>query len=93
MDKPSLTPDILSFDTDFKITTDGSANTGDTSNGIDIEDSLHAGPESFVDSERVNAGIEVLSEVDVEVIKNIPEDLWREDINGIRKNCKSDTLK
>ena len=90
VEKPSSAPEIIPFDTDFQITTDESTNPGDTSNGIDIEESLHAGPQSFVDSARVNAGIEVAIEVDDEVIKNIPEDLWREDINGIKKNCKKD---
>ena len=39
-------------------------------------------------SERVNAGIELASEIDEETIKNIPEDLWREDIGGIKSHCR-----
>ena len=65
-------------------------------NDIDIfnkeaEESLHTGPLSFVDSERVNAGVEVASVVDEDTIKNIPDDLWREDIDGIKSNCKKDS--
>ena len=93
VEKPSSTLQIIPFDTDLQITTDESTNPGDTSNGIDIEESLHAGPQSFVDNERVNAGMEVASEVDKEVIKNIPEDLWREDIDGIKTNCKKRSQK
>ena len=55
----------------------------------EVEESLvHHGPVSFVDSERVNAGIEVSNEIDDEIIKNIPEDLWREDIDGIKKHSR-----
>ena len=50
----------------------------------EVEETLHAGPESFVDSERVNAGIKVESELSEEDIKKIPKDLWREDLTGIK---------
>ena len=50
----------------------------------EVEETLHAGPESFVDSERVNAGIEVESVLSEEDIKNIPKDLWREDLTDIK---------
>jgi hypothetical protein len=62
-------------------------NPTDTTNGIvnnkEVE-SLHAGPQSFVDDERVNAGIEVVGEIAEETVKNIPADLWREDIAAIK---------
>ena len=57
----------------------------------EAEESLHTGPLSFVDSERVNAGVEVASVVDEDTIKNIPVDLWREDIDGIKSNCKKES--
>ena len=57
----------------------------------EAEESLHTGPLSFVDSERVNAGVEVASVVDEDIIKNIPLDLWREDIDGIKSNCKKES--
>ena len=76
-------------DFQLKITTIKPVNPADATNGIDIinikeVESLHAGPQSFVDGERINAGIEVVGEIDEETIKKIPEDLWREDIAGIK---------
>ena len=50
--------------------------------------SLPAGPQSFVDGERVNAGIEVVAEIDEETLKKIPADLWREDIAGIKTHSR-----
>ena len=44
-------------------------------------ESLPAGPQSFVDGERVNAGIEVVAEIDEETVK-------REDIAGIQRQSK-----
>jgi len=50
----------------------------------------HAGPVSFVDSERVNAGLAVAvsNALDEELIKHIPHDLWREDISAIRSHSR-----
>ena len=81
--------------TEFKFTEEGFHDDPNTDNNIDIfnkevDESLHAGPQSFVDSERVNAGIDDASQVDEETIKNIPVDLWREDIDGIKSDCKKD---
>ena len=46
------------------------------------------GPESFVDQERVNAGLEVATDNKEDKIKKIPADLWREDIGRIKTQCK-----
>merc|ERR1712223_355876 len=41
--------------------------------------------ESFVDNNnKVNAGIELTTHTDKKTVKNIPEDLWREDFVGIK---------
>ena len=48
VEKPSSTPEIIPFDIDFQITTNASANLGDTSHGIDIEESLHANLNLFI---------------------------------------------
>jgi hypothetical protein len=89
---PTIDHNIPS-DTQFVITTVKSANLADPLTGInlfnkEVEESLHSGPQSFVDSERVNAGIEVSGEIDEDIIKNIPTDLWREDIAGIKTHCR-----
>jgi hypothetical protein len=80
-------------DIQFTTTTVRSDNTGNPLDGIntfnkEVDESLNSGPQSFVDSERMNAGIELASEIDEETIKNIPEDLWREDIGGIKSHCR-----
>ena len=77
---------INSSEAKLEISTLISADTEIVSDAVGV-DSLSAGPHSFVDSERVNAGIEI-SEIDEKTIKNIPEDLWREDIVGIKKRKK-----
>ena len=53
-----------------------------------LSDTLPAGPESFVDKERVNAGLEVAADITEEKIKDIPTDLWREDIGRIKTRCQ-----
>ena len=73
----------------FNLPTVGTDDLEEPVNDIDVfnkevEETLHTGPESFVDSERVNAGIEVESELSEEDIKNIPKDLWREDLTDIK---------
>ena len=92
---PMSSPIITIPQTEFMFTEDGFHDNPNTVNNIDIfnkevEESLHAGPQSFVDSERVNAGIDDASQVDEETIKNIPVDLWREDIDGIKSECNKD---
>ena len=37
-----------------------------------------------------SAGIDDVSQVDAETIKNIPVDLWREDIDGVKSECNKD---
>ena len=46
------------------------------------------GPESFVDHKRVNAGLKHNSEMNEQIFKNIPADLWREDIDDIKPHNK-----
>lgn len=46
------------------------------------------GPVSFIDSGRVNAGLESGAEDDM--ASRIPADLWREDTLGIKKENKDD---
>ena len=73
---------INSSEAKIEISTFISADTEIVSDAVGV-----VGPHSFVDSERVNAGIEI-SEIDEKTIKNIPEDLWREDIVGIKTHKK-----
>merc|ERR550532_2514736 len=48
------------------------------------------GPHSFVDSTRVHAGEEVAEALahDPDAASHVPEDLWREDLVGIKKHKK-----
>ena len=84
---------IVPSDFQLKITTVKSVHHVDATNGIKTINnkevqSLPAGPRSFVDGERVNAGIEVVAEIDEETLKKIPADLWREDIAGIKTHSR-----
>ena len=97
VEKPAaaILPTEATFPSDIQlpITTVRSANLVNPLDGINTfnkegDESFHSGPQSFVDSERVNAGIELASEINEETIKNIPEDLWREDIGGIKSHCR-----
>jgi hypothetical protein len=45
-------------------------------------------PQSFVDDERVNAGKEIVGEIAEETVKNIPADLWRDDIAAIKTQSR-----
>ena len=49
---------------------------------------IHGGPVSFVDSERLNAGSEFLNEIDDGGVVHIPKELWREDIGKIEHKLK-----
>ena len=94
---PMSSPVINIPKTEFMFAEDGFHDNPNTVNDIDIfnkevQESLHAGPQSFIDSERVNAGIDDAGQVDEETIKNIPVDLWREDIGGIKSECNKDKI-
>ena len=82
--KPVVQSDFQLKSTTIKLVhpTDAT-NSTKTVNNKEVEN-LHAGPPSFVDDERINAGIEVVAQIDEETVKKIPEDLWREDIAGIK---------
>ena len=62
-------------------------NGSKTVNNKEVEN-LHAAPPSVVDDERINAGIEVVAQIDEETVKKIPADLWREDITGIKTHSR-----
>ena len=49
---------------------------------------IHGGPVSFVDSERLNAGSDLLNEIDHNALVHIPKELWREDIGKIEHKLK-----
>ena len=49
---------------------------------------IQGGPVSFVDSERLNAGSDLLNEIDHNALVHIPKELWREDIGKIEHKLK-----
>jgi len=54
---------------------------------------VDVGPATFIDSDRVNAGLAQLSgdsesEIDENLLNHIPHDLWREDVDGIKHQKK-----
>ena len=54
---------------------------------------VNVGPATFIDSDRVNAGLAQLSgdsesEIDENLLNHIPHDLWREDVDGIKHQKK-----
>ena len=49
---------------------------------------IQGGPVSFIDSERLNAGSDLLNEIDHNALVHIPKELWREDIGKIEHKLK-----
>ena len=84
---------VVPSDFQLKSTTIKLVHPADATNGTKTVnnkegENLHAGPPSFVDGERINAGIEVVAEIDEETVKKIPADLWREDIADIKTHSR-----
>ena len=52
----------------------------------------NVGPATFIDSDRVNAGLGLSEnseiEIDENLLSHIPHDLWREDVDGIKHQKK-----